>query len=255
MGNAYDNDQRRMLFRIPPRVINKAQYFIKLAREFPTPTGWDSDSQFLGELERWISSYVSHLLLNVRTSTETVHTYVYTLLNYWTKKGLRFDRKYLLGAKNARISYHRRLSATHALSLLPSQLPRDLPGKPPIMWFDLDHIFTNMELYGYDKAYMCAITSLSYCTALRASSAVTLTFTSIQRILIDRNNPDILYMTFVLQFVKGNNYRLLTFSASFSASPPNPPFTSLSFLPSLLTLLRLSENTNRNRYGAIIEKR
>lgn len=203
-------DDRTNLIEIPHHVINKAAYFIERVKEIPTPPGWESDSQVLGELERWLLRYVSHLLLNIRTSTETAHTYVYILLNYWTKKGLHFDRNYLLNSKNSRILFHRRLPSSHRMSLLPSQLPKDIPGKPPIMWFDLDHIFKNMEFHGYDPAYMCAITSLSYCTALRASSAVTLTYSSIQRILIDRHNPDILYITFVLRFIKG----ILLFSSS-----------------------------------------
>lgn len=194
---------RMNLIDIPHHVINKAAYFIERALEIPTPTGWESNTQILNELERWLSRYISHLLLNIRTSTETAHTYVHILLNYWTKKRLHFDRQFLLNSKNSRISYHKRLPSSHPLSLLPSQLPKDIPGKPPIMWFDLDHIFKNLEFYGYDRAYMCAITSLAYCTALRASSAVTLTYSSIQRILIDRNNPDILYITFVLRFIKG----------------------------------------------------
>lgn len=169
--------------------------------------GRDSLSETVGikALSTWISRFVSHLLLYDRVSVNTTERYINNLLNYWEKAGLSFRRNSLLDAKSQCMKYIRSFPPGHKFALENRQLPSDLPGKTPCMWFDLEHIFANMMDYGHDAEYMCAISSLAFCTGLRASSAVTLTYDSIERILIDKKNPDGQYWTFNLKFIKGNH--------------------------------------------------
>lgn len=190
--------------QIPRGIKHKEDYFLEEIIKLPSPDD-PSETITLNLLRNWILRFTSYLLIVSRNKIQTVENYVINLLNYWTVAGLGFDRKFLLKAKTDRITFHRRISNDNKeLSLLDEQLPRDLSGKPPCMWFDLARIFDNMGEYGYDRVYMCAVTSLAFCTALRASSAATLTYNSIRRILLHRSDPDLLYITFSLNFLKGS---------------------------------------------------
>lgn len=145
--------------QIPRGIKHKEDYFLDEMLKLSPPDD-PSETIALNLLSKWLSRFTSYLLIVNRNKIKTVENYVINLLNYWqdywTAAELSFDRNYLLRVKTKRMDFHRHMCKDNEdLSLLDEQLPRDLSGKPPCMWFDLACIFDNMAEYGYDPEFTC----------------------------------------------------------------------------------------------------